>query len=173
MSGFPPNSTLREGDDLELTCTSLDGSPKPQMRWFRGDEEVTSPALTSFTTNPHSMATLKIRVSREDNSRKYRYEQDTFIRFYENEGVEASFCVGARPATRPTQRARPPARFSSTSSSHQTRPGSNWTVLEAPSGTSTGTAQRLSSKPRSSRTTPSASSSPARSSGSCALLVRE
>ena len=33
ITGLPQNETIREGQTLKLSCTSLDGSPTPIVRW--------------------------------------------------------------------------------------------------------------------------------------------
>ena len=71
ISGLPQNQTLREGQTLELTCSSLDGSPSPHLRWYLGDGRQEIPN-TNFTSKPHAQSRLRLTVSREDNDREYR-----------------------------------------------------------------------------------------------------
>lgn len=73
IRGLPQNKTLREGQLLTLTCESLDGSPKPHLRWFIDDqrEEIKQ---ANFTRLPYPKSMLQIVTSREDNNRLYRCE---------------------------------------------------------------------------------------------------
>ena len=106
ISGLPENQALREGQTVHLTCSSLDGSPKPKLTWFKvnhdGSEETEiiskemenakkehqknnliisdssnddSKAIqnkSKKSANDHSIATIEIIASREDNARLYR-----------------------------------------------------------------------------------------------------
>jgi hypothetical protein len=60
---------------VELTCTSLDGSPQPNLQWFLGDDDSRAELLPNaeFSKKPHSEAKLRLTASREDNVRQYRY----------------------------------------------------------------------------------------------------
>ena len=107
ISGLPENQALREGQTVHLTCSSLDGSPKPKLTWFKvnqdGSEETKiiskemenakkeyqktkliksdnsdeeSKAIHNKSNQgakEHSIATIEIVASREDNTRLYRY----------------------------------------------------------------------------------------------------
>ena len=107
ISGLPENQALREGQTVHLTCSSLDGSPKPKLTWFKvnqdGSEEkeiiskeienaqkeyqktklIKSDNLDKESrkirnksnqgAKEHSIATIEIVASREDNTRLYRY----------------------------------------------------------------------------------------------------
>ena len=73
ITGLPRNETLREGQSLTLTCTSYDGSPKPDLKWYqsfngRNLKEVDS----NFQESPTPTSVLRLTASREDNQRKYR-----------------------------------------------------------------------------------------------------
>ena len=72
ISGLPLNETVREGQTLDLVCTSVAGSPKPKLAWFLGDGTEEIRAGTNFTDSPHAQSTLRIVVTREDNAREYR-----------------------------------------------------------------------------------------------------
>ena len=96
ITGLPKNEALREGQVVFLTCSSSDGSPKPQLTWFKvkgdGSDEteiisdisnsrVLNDDRTSGTKSPKpemspssekARATIKIIASREDNYRLYR-----------------------------------------------------------------------------------------------------
>ena len=39
ISGLPENQALREGQTVHLTCSSLDGSPKPKLTWFKVNQD--------------------------------------------------------------------------------------------------------------------------------------
>ena len=71
ISGLPQNQTLREGQGLSLTCSSLDGSPRPHLAWYVG-ESTQELSHSNFTLNPFSQSQLRLRASREDNNREYR-----------------------------------------------------------------------------------------------------
>ena len=103
ISGLPENQALREGQTVHLTCSSIDGSPKPKLTWFKvnqdGSEETEimsteflnaqkefqknkllssdikdegSKANNKSNHVEHSVATIEIIASREDNTRLYR-----------------------------------------------------------------------------------------------------
>ena len=98
ITGLPENQALREGQTVLLTCSATDGSPKPQLSWFKvngdgSDEtelasdisntqstsigrntvtELTNSNLETPLLSVQSKATIKIIASREDNHRLYR-----------------------------------------------------------------------------------------------------
>ena len=74
--------TLREGESVSLTCASVDGSPPPELAWYRGDQRADSLPGVSLSaagtpagdTNDQQTSSLKIDfiASREDNDLPYR-----------------------------------------------------------------------------------------------------
>ena len=100
ITGLPENQALREGQMVLLTCSSNDGSPKPDLNWYRvrgdgsdetklvSDISITPGHSNSFSSNAgsidipasgtasvameQSQSTIMIVSSREDNNRLYR-----------------------------------------------------------------------------------------------------
>ena len=102
ISGLPENQALREGQTVHLTCSSMDGSPKPKLTWFKvnqdgsDEKELISKEMvnaknkiligsdssnegsrtiqnrSSNVQKEHSIATIEIIASRQDNTRLYR-----------------------------------------------------------------------------------------------------
>ena len=69
--------TLREGESVSLTCASVDGSPPPELAWYRGDQRADSlpgVSLSAGHTKDQQTSSLKIDfiASREDNDLPYR-----------------------------------------------------------------------------------------------------
>lgn len=72
ISGLPSIS-LREGDNLVLTCISTHGSPLPTLKWFRQGEYIENQNFTR-QENDQSVAKLFLVVSRADNHVQYSCE---------------------------------------------------------------------------------------------------
>ena len=70
VSGLPQNRTIREGQTLKLICSSVDGSPKPKLKWFVGAQR--RPIETVQDDSHYAKAELSLKVTREDNDRDYR-----------------------------------------------------------------------------------------------------
>jgi len=72
ISGLPTNS-LREGDELTLTCNSHHGNPLPTLKWYRQGDYIPTQTF-SEVSNSHSVAKLTITVNRRDNDMVYSCE---------------------------------------------------------------------------------------------------
>ena len=100
ITGLPENQALREGQMVVLTCSSNDGSPKPDLNWYRvrGDGSDETKLVSDISNTPdhsngfsqndgsigtlesgtvsvameQSQSTIMIVSSREDNNRLYR-----------------------------------------------------------------------------------------------------
>merc|ERR1719391_156271 len=72
ISGLPTNS-LREGDQLTLTCNSHHGNPLPTLKWYRQGDYIPTQTF-SEVSNSHSVAKLTITVNRRDNDMVYSCE---------------------------------------------------------------------------------------------------
>lgn len=72
ISGLPSIS-LREGDNLTLSCISRHGSPLPMLKWFKQGEYISSQSY-SLVEDSYSIAELFLVVSRTDNDMEYSCE---------------------------------------------------------------------------------------------------
>ena len=100
ITGLPEDQALRESQVVLLTCSSNDGSPKPDLNWYRvrgdgsdetklvSDISITPDHSNGYSSNSgltdnselgtasiameQSQSTIMIVSSREDNNRLYR-----------------------------------------------------------------------------------------------------
>ncbi|XP_040567754.1 nephrin isoform X2 [Lepeophtheirus salmonis] len=71
ISGLPVSKSLREGERVQLNCSSPDGSPRPRVDWYLGDSPNVIPeSVYAKVPIPHSM--INLTASRRDNERIYR-----------------------------------------------------------------------------------------------------
>lgn len=107
ITGLPENQTLREGQDIELSCSSLDGLPKPKLAWYKGNTFITDGSeaqpmqldvptsisktplgsanplpfpIQLSTPNSSPILQLKITASRSDNVGQYRWDSLDFYK---------------------------------------------------------------------------------------------
>jgi len=76
ISGLPSIS-LREGNNLTLSCISRHGSPLPMLKWFKQGEYIQSQAYSLVEDSyqdAYSISKLFLVVSRTDNDMQYSCE---------------------------------------------------------------------------------------------------
>merc|ERR1719192_1764493 len=79
ISGLPTNS-LREGDQLTLTCNSHHGNPLPTLKWYKQGEYIPTQTF-SVVSDTQSVAKLTITVNRRDNDMVYSCEATNQAQF--------------------------------------------------------------------------------------------
>ena len=76
ISGLPSIS-LREGNNLTLSCISRHGSPLPMLKWFKQGEYIQSQSYSLVEDSyqdAYSISKLFLVVSRTDNDMQYSCE---------------------------------------------------------------------------------------------------
>ena len=77
ITGLNQTQTLREGQLVRLTCSSNDGSPAPDLAWYRGDTNASLLPEVRVVLHPtagglNPALTIEFVATREDNHRTYR-----------------------------------------------------------------------------------------------------
>ena len=101
ISGLPEIS-LREGDDLVLTCRSRpDGSP-PTLKWFRQGEYIENQNQSVVEGASVSVSRLYLRVSRKENDVEFGCQASNGNHF-PAVSQKTNFSVGLRSPLRPSE----------------------------------------------------------------------
>ena len=74
ITGLKGKSVLYEGQRKRITCMSMAGNPLPNLKWFKGDEEITGLTTDKDEAADYSRSELIIIANRSDNGREYRCE---------------------------------------------------------------------------------------------------
>ena len=67
-------TTLDEGQMKRISCISMAGNPLPDLKWFRGGEEIQGIATEKDEQSDFSRSDLIIAANRSDNGLEYRCE---------------------------------------------------------------------------------------------------
>lgn len=73
ITGLSSDSWLEEGQLKRLTCISMAGNPLADLKWFRGDVELTTVTVKG-DGGDYSKADLLVTANRTDNGPAYRCE---------------------------------------------------------------------------------------------------
>ena len=65
-------SVLDEGQIKRITCISMAGNPLPDLKWFRGDDEIPGLTTEKDEEENYSRSDLIVVANRTDNGLKYR-----------------------------------------------------------------------------------------------------
>ena len=70
----PTKPTVTEGKEFNITCSSIGGSPPPQILWYKngGEEKLDTLYIPGRTRSEPSSAVLTIVPKKEDDNSSYR-----------------------------------------------------------------------------------------------------
>ena len=74
ITGLRDKAVLYEGQRKRITCLSMAGNPLPNLKWFKGSEEITGIPTHKETSADYSRSELIITANRTDNGVEYRCE---------------------------------------------------------------------------------------------------
>lgn len=71
MSGKLENTTVAEGQDAKFVVKISGGKPKPTVKWFKDEEEITTTTETYEIIEFEDTVTLIIKSAKPENSGNY------------------------------------------------------------------------------------------------------
>ena len=82
ITGLKDKAVLYEGQRKRITCLSMAGNPLPNLKWFKGNEEITGITTHKDKSSDYSRSEMIIIANRSDNGVEYRCEA-------KNEAIES------------------------------------------------------------------------------------
>ncbi len=72
ITGVTSETILEEGQTKRLTCISMAGNPLADLKWFKGNVEISGTTTVKGDGGDYSRSELVVTANRTDNNVDYR-----------------------------------------------------------------------------------------------------